>query len=192
MFDKNKRYEEATAKLVNQARNMRLPPHWTDTSYRLALMTAISREHFKDPVVRMNVLLPQHEQRRIAEGNFSQGFCGPISYVYHHYFRLEGLPLFYMRQIDERTPGWDFGSHVYLESAVDKSIFDPTFDQFYDEMGNYIEIPYDLGEYVNGNFKFLRGINFAAFHDIDLHWDGSASQPLHNYDKVLRELIKEK
>lgn len=194
MIDKIKRYDRATAKLVHQARNMVLPPHWTDTPYRLALVTAISREYFKNPVVREEILLPQYEQERMASCNFSQGFCCAVSYFYHHFFRLsDGLPLFYVRHIGDFTPGWTGGAHAYLENAVDKTIFDPTFDQFIDENGDYIEIPYELGKYANARYKSKRGINFAKFHDIDLHWDGTHSPRAQtNYTQSLYELIKEK
>ena len=54
-------------------------------------------------------------------------------------------------------------SHVWLENVFDGSVLDLSFDQSIDDYGKYIEIPYDIGTYVNSNFDLVSFIIGSAF-----------------------------
>lgn len=163
-----KTYENATEMLMQRVSAIKLPD---DASNKFNMCDTVKkfRDAFKLPQLRATVLVPRHEASRIAMANFSAGFCGIASYAWHHMFRLKsGAPIWQMYYYSNIGNGRRLMNHVWLKNIYDGSILDLTFDQSIDSHGIFIEIPYELGKPIDGNFAFKRAIKFGEYINVDL------------------------
>lgn len=168
MVNKKSFYEDATEKLVQQVQEMTLPVTFS-TKYDLTEMVIKFRETFKNPELRSMVLNPKYEQGRVRKERFSAGFCGIASYTWNQLFRMpDKSEIWRMKQYSNNKEIYGLVNHVWLENVFDGTILDLTFDQSLDIEGNFVEIPYYLGNYINSNFDFQRAFKFAQKMGINL------------------------
>lgn len=168
MPNKKNFYDAATEKLVQQVKSMRMPAKF-DARYDLAEMVRRFRETFKNEELRSLVLNPKYEESRLANANFSSGFCGIASYTWTHLFRMpDESPIWKLKQYSDNNSVYGLKNHVWLENRFENSILDLTFDQSLNGAGTYVEIPYFLGKPIDENFFFNRAITFADYLGINL------------------------
>lgn len=168
MPSKKNFYDAATEKLIKQVKSMRLPAKF-DARYDLAEMVYRFRETFKNEELRSLVLSPKYEESRLANGNFSAGFCGIASYTWTHLFRMpDESPVWQLKQFSDNNSVYGLKNHVWLENKFDGNVLDLTFDQSLNSAGTYVEIPYFLGKSVNENFFFNRAMVFADYLGVNL------------------------
>lgn len=111
----------------------------------------------------------KYEKNRMQKGLFSAGFCGIASYTWNLLFRMpDKTEVWRLKQFSNNENIGILKSHVWLENVFDGSVLDLSFEQSIDDYGKYIEIPYDIGTYVNSNFDFQRAYKFAKYIGINL------------------------
>ncbi len=163
-----KAYEKATRFLIWRLAKTKFPND-VDIEFDMPGMVAKFRQAFRLPDLRATVLAPKYEVARCSAANFSAGFCGIASYAWHHMFRLKsGAPIWQMYYFSNVGDGRRLINHVWLQNIYDGSVLDLTFDQSVDSRGRFIEIPYELGRRIDGDFAFKRAFEFGKYIDIDL------------------------
>ena len=161
-------YENATAELMKRVAEMKLPVD-PDIKYDMPQMVQKFRTAFKKTQLRARVLSPRGEEMRVATSNFSAGFCGISSYTWHHLFRTKsGAPIWQLYNYSRASASPQLMNHVWLKNVYDGTILDLTFDQSVDSRGNFIEIPYEWGQPLDGDFEFNRAMEFGKHIDVDL------------------------
>ncbi len=160
-------YEKATEKLVQQVNKLKMPPEFKPM-YDMEQVVRTFRVAFRNPVIRRKTLLNKYEDARIASERYSAGFCGIASYTWNHLFRMsDGSEVWHLKMISDGE--YDIGNHVWLENAFTGEPLDLTFDQFVDQNGNFVKLPYSaIGRFVNSDFEFVRAYKFARFLGLNL------------------------
>ncbi len=162
------RYDAATDLLAKRIQDFQQSLNFIP-KYNMVDMVVKFRTAFKNPDLRKKVLLDKYETQRVEDDNFSAGFCGMASYAWAHIFRMpNGSPMWHIYKYSNQTETYGLKNHVWLQSTIDNSILDLTFDQSQDSAGRYLEIPYHLGTRVSEHFAFKRGFVFGDFIDVDL------------------------
>lgn len=162
-------YDNATHDLMRRIESMQLPQGFRPR-YDMAQMAYSFRETFKTAALRQKVLSPRLNAQRIANANFSAGFCGIASYTWNHLFRMpNGAEIWRLRQAQFPISHDIKANHVWLENTIDGSILDLTFDQFVDANGAYMILPYEIGTLVDSHFNFNRAYIFAQYLNPDIN-----------------------
>ncbi len=158
MQDKIQKYDIATQKLINYASNMSAAVVQS-TPYDIAETVKRFRDAFRNPNIRRHILNNDFEELYSSHALFSAGFCVVASYVWANIFvSSDGSKQWAFRQFRNLR---NYGTHAWLEHVRSGERLDLTFDQFVDEHGEYIDIPYNLGETVRGDFEFPDAFYFA-------------------------------
>lgn len=160
------RYNAATELLANQVQSQWLNlPNDFNSKYDMVEMVCDFRAAFCNKNLRRWTVNQKYENARIARGAFSAGFCGIASYTWNHLFRMpDGGEIWRLKLVNHKK-----FNHVWLENKFTGQPLDLTFDQFIDDDGQYIKIPYDkCGTFTDSNFDFERAYVFARGLGINL------------------------
>lgn len=173
MSDTNKniniqRYDAATMELAARVRAMQKSMRFAH-KYDMADMVVKFRTAFKMPALRARVLAPQYEEKRMQSANFASGFCGIASYSWAHICRMpDGQPMWHIYQYANAQNVYGLRYHVWLNSAIDGSVLDLTYDQSFAPNGEFIGIPYHLGTRIDDIFPYQRAFVFGKYIGVDL------------------------
>lgn len=140
MSDKIQQYNAATKQLIDRAETL-FSGHQLAGSYSIAETVTRFRDAFRNLDLRGRVITSPLEELRIANQRYSEGFCIISTYSWGHGLGLfgPGRPWQFHQFRNLRT----YGTHAWMQNRETGEIFDLTFDQFIDQSGVQMTIPYN-------------------------------------------------